>query len=427
MPSSDLKQTLISQAKVIFENNLRQGYSRWKDTIFKFISPASKEYIYQWLWDTCFHSIVLSNFDCSWAKAEIHNLLLAQRNDGFIPHIIFWTGHLFNFPHWALIESALSLRPNTSAITQPPVIAEAVEAIYKKDPDINFLKQVLPKIAKFHRWLLENRDPDQDQLISIISPNESGMDELPVFQVVSNYFGKNSSRLHYIYRKIDLLNKVYRFNSKSILDKDYFNVEELLFNSVFLENCRILARLFLEINDKKEADFFNQIASFGEKSLFEKCWNGEDNIFYSLYSKKENQAKVKTIASLMPIYLSNIPRHLLKLLVEKHLLNESEFWTNFPIPSVAKDELYYQPTNLGSNRIYGTSLLWRGPTWINTNWFVIKGLRKHGYNEIADKIVEKMLKMIQKEGFREYYNPETGEGYRRENFGWSTLIVDLID
>jgi hypothetical protein len=34
--------------------------------------------------------------------------------------------------------------------------------------------------------------------------------------------------------------------------------------------------------------------------------------------------------------------------------------------------------------------------------------------------------MIEKSGFREYYHPETGEGYRRENFGWSTLILDLL-
>jgi len=70
--------------------------------------------------------------------------------------------------------------------------------------------------------------------------------------------------------------------------------------------------------------------------------------------------------------------------------------------------------------------LWRGATWINANWFVVKGLQKHGYSDIADEIIEKMCKMITKYGFREYYNPETGLGYRRKNFGWSTLIIDLL-
>jgi neutral trehalase len=90
---------------------------------------------------------------------------------------------------------------------------------------------------------------------------------------------------------------------------------------------------------------------------------------------------------------------------------------------VAKSEIYYEPADPAF--IKG-KLLWRGPTWINTNWFIVKGLRKHGYEREADKIVERMVEMVQREGFKEYYNPETGEGYRRENFGWSTLVLDLL-
>jgi hypothetical protein len=58
---------------------------------------------------------------------------------------------------------------------------------------------------------------------------------------------------------------------------------------------------------------------------------------------------------------------------------------------------------------------------------IIKGLRKNGYNELADEITQKTIAMVEKEGFREYYNPETGKGYRRENFGWSTLVLDLLN
>jgi neutral trehalase len=76
--------------------------------------------------------------------------------------------------------------------------------------------------------------------------------------------------------------------------------------------------------------------------------------------------------------------------------------------------------------MHQVKLLWRGPTWISTNWFIVKGLQKHGYNDLAKEVISRMEKMIRHQGFREYYNPETGEGYRRENFGWSTLILDLL-
>ncbi len=382
-----VKGRFEEEAKEIFHHNLFKGFSNWKHTKYNFIAPAKVEYTYQWLWDTAFHAIVLSHFDTAWAKREINNFLLGQWENGFIPHIIFW-GNQKILPHWAYIESKGIFRPRTSALTQPPMLAIAVEEIYKKDGDLGFLYQVLPKLSRYYRHLLEHRDPDGDHLISIISPNESGMDELPVFQLPSGYLGLNPTRLRYVFRKIDLQNKSLGYNPEKILQKDYFNVEELLFNCVYIQACRALARLFDQIH--------------------------------------EEQAKIKTVASLMPLFLDGIEKKQLDSLIADHLLNPEEFWTNFPIPSVAKNEFFYVPQEIPSDKISHTSLLWRGPTWVSTNWFIVKGLRKHGQNKIADIIVAKMVEMIEKWGFREFYNPETGEGYRREDFGWSTLIVDLL-
>ncbi len=417
------KTDIISRAKDIFEGNTFQGFSSWKKTNYKFIAPANKEYVYQWLWDTGFHAIVLSHFNTEWAKNEIRNFLIGQWDNGFLPHIIFW-GKKKRLPHWAYIESALSIRPRTTSITQPPVFPISIEYIYKKDNDKDFLREVLPKLASHHKWLLENRDIDNDYLISIISPNESGMDELPVFQYAAGYTGLETTRMHYTYRKGDFLNHRYRFNNKKILEKDYFNVEELLFNTVFIESARSLSRLFLEIEDKNESVFFKQVADKSEQALLSKCWDETDKIFYSLYKKDEKFARVKTVASLIPLFLDGLKGEKLKALVENHLLNTNEFYTPYPFPSVSKDEKYYVPHDTPLHQV---KLLWRGPTWIATNWFVVKGLQKHGYNDVAKEVISKMEKMIEAHGFREYYNPEDGTGYRRTNFGWSTLILDLLE
>ena len=441
MKNAVLKKKYIEKARSIFEHNLIEGYSNWKKTHYKFIAPAKKEYVYQFLWDTAFHAIVLSHFDTNWAKREIQNYLLAQWEDGFIPHIIFWKGKTHDLPHWAFLESKPSLRPHTSALTQPPILGVAVEEIYEKDHDKEFLKDVVPKIAKHYKWLLANRDPDHDHLVSIISPNESGMDELPVFQVVTGFHGRNLIQLHYAFRKPDLLNQVHGFESKKILEKDYFNVEEVLFNTVFVENARSISRLYKILGNKSESDFFKAAGDLSEKALLEKLWDKKDEIFYSIYSKKETMAKVKTAASLIPLFLEKLPKDKLAPLLSKHLLNPAEFWTQFPVPTVSRDDINYSPLEFPEyqhklagkvvNKVYLSfyrelKMLWRGPTWIATNWFIVRGLRKHGQDKIADQIVEKMVEMIEKWGFREYYNPETGQGYRRENFGWSTLILDLL-
>lgn len=424
MQTNGLKAKFAQRAREVFTNNLFEGYSSWKNTKYRFIAPAIKEYTYQWLWDTSFHAIVLTHLDLEWAKQEIRTFLLGQWNDGFVPHVIFWGDKKIMAP-WTYIESKIWFRPRTTAITQPPALALAAEYIYKKDNDKEFLREVLPKIAAFHRWLISHRDLDEDGLISIISPNESGMDELPVFQYVMGYHAQDVTRLHYYYRKADLLNQINNFNSKRILRKDYFNVEELVFNTIYIEASRSLARLFKELDDMNEATFFAAAAEKAEDTLLIKCWNPTDKIFYSLYGAGEHHAKIKTVASLVPLFLDGLKGAKLKHLVEDHLLNEHEFWTQYPVPSVARNEPYYEPSDVPLHK-RPMKLLWRGPTWINTNWLIVQGLKKHGYNKIASQIVQKMATMIEKHGFREYYNPESGQGYRREHFGWSTLIVDLL-
>ncbi|MEJ2567972.1 MAG: hypothetical protein P8Z50_03735, partial [candidate division WOR-3 bacterium] len=97
------------------------------------------------------------------------------------------------------------------------------------------------------------------------------------------------------------------------------------------------------------------------------------------------------------------------------------FWSHYPITSVAMDEPSFGP-------LTDTRLIWRGTTWINTNWFLANGLEKQGYTVLAKKVARKTIELIIKFGFCEYYDPFDGHpGKAMRNFGWSTLAIDLID
>lgn len=39
---------------------------------------------------------------------------------------------------------------------------------------------------------------------------------------------------------------------------------------------------------------------------------------------------------------------------------------------------------------------------------------------------EECARLVQRGGFRESYNPLTGDGLGARGFGWSTLVVDLV-
>lgn len=60
------------------------------------------------------------------------------------------------------------------------------------------------------------------------------------------------------------------------------------------------------------------------------------------------------------------------------------------------------------------------------NWFLHQFLMEKGHQQEATKLVESILTLIEKSGFREYYNPFTAEGYGAKDFTWAGLVVDMI-
>src|SRR3989344_4789375 len=108
---------------------------------FQYTIPSPNTYPYQWLWDSCFHAIILSHFKINDAKKEIFSLLSKQFQNGMVPHMIYWKNYKnTSFPKikWG--------KDGTSTITQPPMLAFAVWQIFQKDKDIDFLKSVYPHL-----------------------------------------------------------------------------------------------------------------------------------------------------------------------------------------------------------------------------------------------------------------------------------------
>jgi glycogen debranching enzyme len=228
---------LVDEAKKVLYGNLQTGYSRWAKDNYKFVCPSTKHYQHQWFWNSCFHAIVFSHFDTELAKNEIRSLLKVQRDSGFIPHVIYWAATKFRRPLaglGAMLESSFSLSPKTTDMIQPPLIAQSVEEIYKKDKDVEFLKEVVPKLKKYYTWLVENRDPDGDGLISIISSYESGMDQSPSFDPVMKIKGRHALLMAAAGRRVTFKNMIRNYNLEKIFADDYFNVEDVLVNSIYI-------------------------------------------------------------------------------------------------------------------------------------------------------------------------------------------------
>ena len=74
----------------------------------------------------------------------------------------------------------------------------------------------------------------------------------------------------------------------------------------------------------------------------------------------------------------------------------------------------------------GSKLVWRGPTWMNSNWYLARGLRRHGHLELARTIEDRSAQLVERSGFYEYYDPVTGAGFGARDFSWTALVLDLL-
>jgi glycogen debranching enzyme len=78
-------------------------------------------------------------------------------------------------------------------------------------------------------------------------------------------------------------------------------------------------------------------------------------------------------------------------------------------------------------RSYEPRRYWRGPVWINVNWFLVRGLRRCGLADEAEELRRLTLRLLEASGFAEYYDPRTGEALGSRDFSWSAaLALDLL-
>ncbi len=412
---------LLTAAEKQLRANLRQGRSAVHGgKRYSFCVPSNVTYPFQWFWDSCKHAIVWTYIDVGQAKEELLTLVRAQRRNGRIPHRIAWEPMLL-YPYRFYLHSTSFRHPVNSRLVDPPVLAQAVERVYQRSGDRAFLERIVPRVDRFHRWLEANRDPDGDGLLSIIHPYESGLDHKPSFDIVFGFQRPNAPGTWLAVRWLDLWNRLLSYNLPRIFRFDRFNVEDTLFNCLHVQGLESLGRLWRELGDQTRAAECESRARLRAAAVLAKM-RGEDGLYYDLYSRHERMALVKTVAGLFPLVLEATPKEEARRLVRNHLTNEREFWLPYPVPTVAADDPSFNPSFQSPRK----SGLWRGPTWVSTSWFLLHGLLRHGFKDEAKEIAARTRRLVEAHGFREFYNPYTGEAYGAPGFAWSTLVVDMI-
>ena len=416
-PTPEDLQWLKTVVTNIHIKNRQRGHATWSGHDFDFTCPSSVTYPFQWFWDSCFHAIALSHIDLAKAEAEIKSLLKNQHDDGFVSHVTFWQRDSFE----EMVSTyAIAFRSKyLSDEMQPPLLAEAVQAVAQRGRGAEFINEVLPSVRKFYEWLHNVRNPFDDGLIRVVQPDETGLDHSPKWDELMNIQDEEHDSWdrgwHSICDPYDKFNR----DPKKMIALNHFVVADVMVNVIYIENLRVLAELCLQVKDEAGAAIYIARAAKARDSLEELCWDETDGLYYDVNGKENQKLRVNTFTSLMPLLLADLAPKKVEALMA-HLLNPEEYWAEFPIPSTAMNHPTYRPETVGGN------LVWRGPTWINSNWYLARGLMRHGRVDLARVIANQSILAMRKSGVREYYNPQNASGRGAPDFSWSTILLDLV-
>ena len=410
-------ERMRESVRALYDRNRQRGHADWCGYDYDFVCPSMGTYPFQWFWDSCFHTVALSHVDPERARSEVRSLLKNQQPDGFVAHVTFWQREAFE--EMLKTYSIAYRTPYLSDCIQPPVLAEAVQAAARGAGGRAFLDEVLPKVRRYFDWMDRVRDPDRDGLIATLQPDESGLDHTPKYDAYLGIAGTDLEDFTAAWERVAGPYATVGRDPEKMFALDRFICEDVLVNTIYGENQRVLGELLESVGDAAGASAMRTRAAHTTEGLVSKCYDAEAGLFFDLAGRREERLRVNTVSSLLPLALPDIPARIAERIVG-HLTDEREYAAPFPVPSVAMNEPSYAPG------IVGTKLVWRGPSWMNTNWYLARGLRRHGRAEIARHVEDRSGALVERDGFREYYNPTTGEGNGARDFSWTGVVVDLL-
>jgi hypothetical protein len=441
MEESQQTKTVKLVCREVLEKNWQNGHT----------IPAEGLYPHQWLWDSCFSAIGIRHFNIDSAQTELRNLLRGQWANGMLPHMIFAGNDRHSqdrkiWQSWRNPNSPDDL--NTSGMTQPPMLAEAVVRVGEKLKLVerrSWYQDMYPALLAHHEWIYTERDPHNEGLALLIHPWESGLDNSPpwtqqlymhsrpwwVTFVEKTKLDKTvllfrrdtqhvppGQRLNNIDALLyySVLQRLRRKNwdIDTILNRSHFAVEDLTFNSVLIRANRHLRDIAKTIGHKVPEELLFSMKETEEG--LEKLWDGYYKQYFSRNFVTHKLIKEPSIAALMPLYAGSISKERAQELVDM-LHDKKLFDSEYPVASVPFSSSFYK--ELG---------YWQGPTWINTNWLIVDGLNRYGFKEEAELIKKQSISLIEQHGPYEYFSAQNGNPAGAKNFSWTAaLILDFMN
>ena len=343
-----------------------------------FPSAAYQGFYGFWSWDSWKQAVALVRFNPELAKSNLHSMFQYQDEMGMVADCVYFDP-----------------KENNWRDTKAPLASWAVLEIYKATSDLEFVKEMYPKLVKYHNWWYLYRDHDTNGLCEYGSTDgtliaakwESGMDNAVRFDD-SKMLNNNANG--------------WSMNQESVDLNAYLQAEK--------EDLAELAKL---IDHAEEAKSYKIDASSLKKRIAAEFWDEATGFFYD---REIVTGKLLTVQQgpegWIPLYTGIATKEQAKRVADI-LMDSTKFATKVPFPTLVADHVKFNP-------LKG---YWRGPVWLDQAYFGIKALEQYGYKKEAAFLSQKLLKnaegLLDDAPIRENYHPISGKGLNANHFSWS--------
>ena len=365
----------------------------------RIINPVSRTFSPDWVlfgWDTYFAAYMLSLNNKQLAYANAIAITKEITAKGFIPNNSQY-GH------------------KSEDRSEPQVGSIVVREIYRKYQEKWFLKEVYNELLSWNRWRAANRDVD-GYLVHGTDPYD---------------YGNSKSRSATLSGKMKAAKWESGMDNSPMWDDATFDslnhrmlMADVGLMSLYIADCHSLSEIADILGYTNDAKELTARAEKYSKKL-ETLWDDK----FGLYLNKDlvtGKLSYRLTPTLFYPLLAKVPSlNQASRMMKEHFYNEKEFWGEFIMPSVARNDTAFNDNHY-----------WRGRIWAPLNFLVYLGMRNYNLPDAKKDMVEKSKSLLLKTWISERhvcenYHAETGNGGEANTWSdafyhWGALLGFMV-
>ncbi len=409
LPELDRVDELLNNAAAVYEKKRAKATGEWGDFLAAIADNLNNSKLYSsytrrvchivgrkgWVtdpdyppifcWDSFFNALLASLEDPVGARNTVRTAFLFQTPEGMVA----------NFAGWNRTEEG------TMSIgrSQPPVGALCIWKVHQRWPDIEFLREIYPKLLKWHDWWPKHRDGNKNGLLEWGSATG-------IFQDARYATGWDDSPQWDGVRMIGT----------------QMNCDAVDLNALWAMDSWYLSLIAGALGNEADASRLRQEHAAMNDRINRVLWNEERGLYCHRFWNEQGESgrfiTRLTPANFYPL-ICGAPdegraRRMLAVLTDPR-----KFWGQWMIPTLPYDD----PD-------WWVQEYWKGHIWAPVNYLVWQGLQRYGTPDqkaqFARSSVDIFMRNWREHGTcNENFSSKDGSGDDYPHYTWGALMCQI--